>query len=80
MEIPKLIIEWDGENPTSAMCSVCRAIFPTVEWNGPDANRRLVETAFQAHVNAEHRDQPPSSKAKQGNCRCEGWGPLPHSS
>ena len=27
METPKLIIEWDGDTPTKAMCSVCRAIF-----------------------------------------------------
>jgi hypothetical protein len=30
LESPKLIIEWDGEIPTSAMCSACRAIFPHV--------------------------------------------------
>ena len=23
LEIQKLIIEWDGETPTSAMCSIC---------------------------------------------------------
>ena len=50
MEIPQLTIEWDGDNPTKAMCSVCRAIFPTIEGKGAEANRRLVERAFEAHV------------------------------
>jgi hypothetical protein len=69
METPKLIIEWDGETPTSALCSAYRAIFPTIKWNGPEANRRLVERAFQEHVKAEHPDQP--EKTEQGNGRHE---------
>ena len=67
VESPRLIIEWDGENPTSAMCSVCRAIFPAVEQNGPEANIRLLESAFEWHVKAEH--QSPPSKTEQRNGR-----------
>ena len=54
METPNLIVEWNGANPTSGMCSVCRAIFPAVEWNGPEANGRLLERTFQEHVKTEH--------------------------
>jgi len=67
LETPKLIIEWDGETPTSAMCSTCRAIFPTLEGKEPEANRRLVESAFWEHVKAEHSDQPPPWENAQGN-------------
>lgn len=66
METPNLIIERNGESPTSGMCSACRALFPTVEWNGAEANRRLVERAFQRHVEAEHSDQSPLSESTQG--------------
>ena len=59
LETPKLIIEWDGETPTSAMCSACRAIFPTVEGKGPEANRQRLESSFEKHVKAEHSAQPP---------------------
>ena len=72
MEAPKLIItERNGDTPTTAVCSACRAIFPTVEWNGPEANRRLVESAFQKHVKAEHSDQPPPRESTQGDGRRE---------
>ena len=67
MEIPKLIIEWDGEKPAKTMCSVCRAIFPTLMPNGTDSNKRLLESAFQDHVRAEHADQPPPWESEQDN-------------
>jgi len=54
---PKLIISGDGEAPTSAICSVCGAIFPTLKEKGADENKRLVESCFQDHVRAEHSDQ-----------------------
>jgi hypothetical protein len=62
MEIPKpslIITERSGDTPTTAMCSACRAIFPTVEGKGPEANRRLLESSFEKHVKAEHSGQPP---------------------
>jgi hypothetical protein len=67
LETPKLIIEWDGEDPTSAMCSACRAIFPTLEEEGAEANKRLLESFFQVHVDAEHSDQPPPWETGQDN-------------
>jgi len=60
MEVPKLILkELGGQSPTSPMCSLCRAIFPTINGKEPDANKRLLEIWFQEHVKAEHSDQPP---------------------
>ena len=59
MEAPKLITEWKGDTPISAMCSACRAIFPTVEGKEPEANKRLLESSFEKHVKAEHANQPP---------------------
>ena len=67
METPKLIIEWDGETPTSAMCSACRAMFPAVEGKGPETNKRLLERFFQKHVKAEHSDQRPPWENAQGS-------------
>ena len=55
---PKLIFSGDGEAPTSAICSVCGAVFPTLKENGADANKRLLEDCFQQHVRGEHSDQP----------------------
>lgn len=69
LETPRLIIEWNGEAPTYAMCSACRAIFPTVERNGTEANKRLLEITFERHVKAEH--QSPPSKTEQVNGRRE---------
>jgi len=68
MESPKLLIEWHGKTPT-AMCSVCRAIFPALDAHGRDANERLLESAFQDHVRAEH-----SSTTPMGNLT--GWVAL----
>ena len=62
LESPKLIIEWDRENLTLVRCSVCRAIFPTVERREPEANKRLVEIFFQKHVKTEHSE--PSAMGK----------------
>jgi hypothetical protein len=59
METPKLIIEWDGENPAKTMCNICRAIFPALTPNVADSNKRILESAFQDHVRAEHSNQPP---------------------
>ena len=72
LESPKLIIEWDGDTATSATCSVCRAIFPTLEEEGAEeegaeANRRLLERVFQVHVKAEHSDQALPWESAQGN-------------
>jgi len=67
METPKLIItEQDGETPMLGMCSVCRALFPAITGNERDRNNRLLESAFQEHVKAEHSDQPASRKTGQG--------------
>lgn len=64
MEIrkPNLIIEWDGDSLTKGMCSACRAVFPTLEGNGTEANKQLLESFFQVHIKAEHSDQPPPSE------------------
>jgi len=48
------------------MCSVCRALFPAITGNERDRNNRLLESAFQEHVKAEHSDQPASRKTGQG--------------
>jgi len=57
MEVPTLIItDGDGETPICGMCSVCRAIFPGLKGKGEDANKRVLENSFQAHVKAEHSD------------------------
>jgi hypothetical protein len=63
LEPPKLISEWDGETPISAMCSACRAMFPTLDGKEPEANKRLVESLFQKHVKAERSDQPPTGES-----------------
>ena len=67
MERPKLInAKQDGETPMLGMCSVCRALFPTIKGNERDRNNRLLESAFQEHVKAEHSDRPASWKTGQG--------------
>ena len=67
MDAPRLIVtEQDRDTPMFGTCSVCRAIFPTVEANGRDRNIRLLERVFQQHLKAEHSDQPPLWKMGQG--------------
>ena len=68
MEAPMLIIkDHDGDTPMLGMCSVCRALFPTVEANGRESNNRLLERVFQEHVKAEHSDKGPPWKIVQGD-------------
>ena len=48
METPSLIITaWNGDTPTKAMSSACRALFPTIEAKGAEGNKRLLESFFR---------------------------------
>jgi len=64
MECPKLIIKTDDDRPTKGMCSLCRAIFPTLDGTA-DANMHLLEAAFREHVAAEHSDSLPPWETEQ---------------
>jgi hypothetical protein len=63
---PKLIVEWEGETPTSGVCTVCRATFPTLNEKDNDANKQLLEGFLQERVKAEHSDRPCQGKLVTG--------------
>jgi len=88
METPKLIItEWNGDAPTSAMCSACRAIFPTLNGNGSHANKRLLEflsgtrrcRAFGSTSPVGNRARQPALKTDAASLRWPATGDArPH--
>jgi len=65
MEPTLIVTDQDGETPMLGMCSVCRALFPTIEKNGRDRNNLLLERVFQVHVRAEHSEQPRQRESEQ---------------
>lgn len=70
MEAPKLIVtEAHGQTPMLGMCSVCRALFPTIEAHSHDRNNRLLGRAFLAHVKAEHSDHRSQRDNSNGNAQ-----------